>query len=329
MYGINHEFNIHLKNQKYIPVVWKISALQLDNKTLISGVLLKDTPFLYNEQISNFKNLQKVIKTYFIPVYANNKISINTDDQTIDTNTDQHGGFSVVTDYLFDGNLTIKTDDHAEPLVILQTYPVLFKITESPFDVISDIDDTILVSYTADFFKRIGTVIFTSPGKRKVIDFTQNLFQEFKKYDARVFYVSKSESNLFAMLTSFIEHNKLPKGKLILTPYLSFDQLFHSKKGINYKLDHIKFILNHTKTKKYVLIGDDSQKDMEIYSQIATEFPERILKIYIRQTKREILPYQKKMWQKLNSTSVPTKYFDDQSNIDLKNEFRQLKNALL
>ena len=318
-----------MKNQKYIPVVWKISALQLDNKTLISGVLLKDTPFLYNKQIGKFKNLQKVIKTYFIPVYANKKISINIDDHIIHTTTDHHGGFSVVTDYLFDGNLTIKTNDHTKPLVILQTYPVLFKNTESPFDVISDIDDTILVSYTADFIKRIGTVIITPPSKRKVIDFTQKLFQEFKKYDARVLYVSKSESNLFAMLTSFIEHNNLPKGKLILTPYLSISQLFYPKKGIHYKFDHIKFILNHTKTKKYILIGDDSQKDMEIYSQIATEFPERILKIYIRQTKRKILPYQKKMWQKLNSTSVPTKYFDDRSNIDLKNEFRQLKNTLL
>jgi len=313
-----------LKNQKYIPVVWKISALQLDNKTLISGVLLKDTPFLYNKHISKFKNLKKVIKTYFIPVYANKKISINTDDQTINTTTDQHGGFSVIVDFLINGNIKIKINNGAEPLVILQTYPILFKTTESPFDIISDIDDTILVSYTADFFKRIGTVIFTSPGKRKVIDFTQKLFKEFKKYDARVFYVSKSESNLFAMLTSFIEHNKLPKGKLILTPYLSISQQKKKKKGIHYKLDHIKFILDHTKTKKYVLIGDDSQKDMEVYSQIATEFPERILYIYIRQTKRKILPYQKKMWQKLNSTSVPTKYFDDRSKIDLKNEFRQL-----
>jgi phosphatidate phosphatase APP1 len=318
-----------LGNKKHIPVVWKISALQLDNKTLISGVLLKETPFLYNEQISNFKNLQKVVKTYFIPAYANKKISISADDQTIETTSDQHGSFSVVTDHLINGNLKVKIDNNAESLVIVQTYPILFKTTESPFDIISDIDDTILVSYTADFFKRIATILFTSPGKRKVIDFTQKLFQEIKKYDTRVFYVSKSESNLFAMLTSFIEHNKLPKGKLILTPYLSISQLFHPKKGVNYKLDNIKFILNNTKTKKYVLIGDDSQKDMEVYNQIATEFPERILKIYIRQTKRKILPYQKKMWQKLNSTTVPTKYFDDHSDINLKNEFRQLKNTLL
>ena len=302
-----------------IPVVWQISALHLNKRTLLSGVLLKGIPFAYDKQLSNFRNLLKVIKSYFIAAYANKEISITSNGKTINTSTDKNGGFSVVVDSLHNGELNVNIAGHEKPLKILQSYPIIFQNTESPFDVISDIDDTIIVSYTADFFKRIGTIAFTSPQKRKTIDFTQKLFEEFKKQDARVFYISKSERNLFAMLTSFIEHNNLPKGNLILTPYLKFSQLFHPKKGRDYKLKNIRFIIENSGNKAFVLIGDDSQRDMEIYTDIANEFPKRVLKIYIRQTKRKILPYQRRMWESLKSTAVPVVYFKADTNFKEQN----------
>ncbi len=168
--------------------------------------------------------------------------------------------------------------------------------------------------------------MLTTPNKRKNIDFTKELFKGFKKLDARVFYVSKSEYNLFGMLTSFIEYNKLPKGQLILTPYLKFSQLLNPKKNRNFKTNHIRFIIENLLTNGFVLIGDDSQRDMEIYLEIARKFPERILKIYIRQTKKKILFHQKQMWEKLKSTGIPVKYFKADSDVDVVKEMEQLKN---
>jgi len=66
---------------------------------------------------------------------------------------------------------------------------------------------------------------------------------------------------------------------------------------------------------------------MEVYSKIAQEFPERILKIYIRQTKRKVLPYQKRMWEKLKLTEIPILYFNDHTNLDFQDEFNQLANT--
>jgi phosphatidate phosphatase APP1 len=227
------------------------------------------------------------------------------------------------------GELKINISDSVNPLKILQVYPIVFQNTRSPFDVISDIDDTIVVSYTADFFKRIGTLALTAPNKRKTIDFTKKLFQEFEKQDARVFYVSKSESNLFGMISSFIEYNKLPKGQLFLTPYLKFSQLLNPKKKRNFKINHIRFIMENSITNSFVLLGDDSQRDMEIYLEIARKFPERILKIYIRQTKKKILLYQKRMWEKLKSTGIPAKYFNADSDVDVVKEMEQLINSII
>lgn len=207
---------------------------------------------------------------------------------------------------------------------IVQNYPVIFKKKESPFGVISDIDDTIIVSYSTSFIKRIKVLAFSLPQKRKVVNFTQNLLSEFQKHGTDFLYISKSESNLFALLTTFIKHNKLPVGNLILTHYLTFSQLLSPKKGLNYKLNKIYFILKNTGTKQFVLFGDDSQKDMEVYSEIAEEFPERILKIYIRQTKRKVLPYQKRMHERLLLTSIPIVYFNGHSKMDFQNEFNKL-----
>lgn len=36
---------------------------------------------------------------------------------------------------------------------------------------------------------------------------------------------------------------------------------------------------------EFILIGDDSQKDPEIYAEIAEKYPERVKEIYIRNVK--------------------------------------------
>ena len=308
-------------------VVWQISILHLNKRALLSGVLLKDKPFIYDKKISSFRNLLKVVKSYFIDVCKNREITITIGNKKINTQTDEHGGFSVDLDYIPKGEYKINFTGDKQTLEFLQTYPIVFKNTRGSFDVISDIDDTIIYSYTASFFKRIGTIAFTLPHKRKPIEFTQNLLEEFKKQDSRVFYISKSESNLFRLLSTFIEKNNLPRGPLFLTPYLKFSQLFKSKKH-NFKLDNIRFVLKNSGNKKFVLFGDDSQRDMEVYTIIVKEFRERILKVYIRQTQRKILPYQKLMWEKLELTEVPVNYFKANHELDIVNEFAQLKNSI-
>ncbi len=311
-----------------IPVVWQISICHLtNNRTLFRGVLLNKAPFKYDKKIGALRNLVKVIKSYFISVYANKDISITSNGETIKVTTDTHGSFQIIVEFQHNGALKIYAEGQNEPLKQLQSYPTTFHETNSAFDVISDIDDTIIVSYTADLFKRIGTLAFKTPHKRKVIEFTQKIFAEFKKLDARLFYVSKSESNLFGMLTAFIEHNNLPKGPLFLTPYLKLYQLVNPKKEVNFKIDRIRFLIKNTHNKKYVLFGDDSQGDIEIYTAIAMDFPQRILKIYIRQTKSKILLKQKRMMENLESTGVPINYFRSDDNLQVSNELTQLKNT--
>jgi len=319
-----------LTTSNIIPVVWQLSVSHLtDKRTLFKGVLLNDSPFNYDKKIGTLRNLGKVLKSYLISVYANKEILITSNGETLNTTTDNHGSFQFIGEFQHQGEINIFTKEQNKPLKHLQSYPIIFNETKGAFDVISDIDDTILVSYTADLFKRISTLAFKTPHQRKTIEFTQKMFSEFKKLDARIYYVSKSESNLFGMLTAFIELNKLPKGELFLTPYLKLHQLVNPKKDIDFKIKNIRLLIRNTGNKKFVLFGDDSQRDIEIYTTIAIEFPQRILKIYIRQTKPKILLKQKVMMKNLKATGVPIKYFNPEDHLQVSHELTLLKNITL
>lgn len=310
------------------PLVWQLSVLELDGKTLVSGVIVRSLPFAFDKQAGYFKNFVRSLSSYFLRLYTFQEILVELNTNKKKVKTDARGGFRIIFEQaLKSDKISIRTSQD-KPIDIVQSYPVFFKERAGDIDIISDVDDTIIASYTKSILKRIGSILFTPPEKRKPIGYTQQLFDVFEKKHSRVQYISKSESNLFAMLSTIIQHHKLPQGNLILTPYLKFRQLFDSKKGRDYKLNQINFILENTGEKKYILIGDDTQKDMEVYTKIVEEFPGRILKVYIRQTKFRVKPYQNLMLENLKATGIDYVYFDDDTALDAETEYETLLNKI-
>ena len=293
-----------------MPLIWQLSATHFGTKTLLHGVLVKGMPPLYTRQLGSIKNLFQLLGSYFVTLFDNEEIIIEANGKRIKATTDKNGAFSLELDFIVHDNVLIYTEGSNHQLDSVQQYPVIFPELEGPYEVISDIDDTVMVSYTADFFKRITTVAFKSPFKRKTISFTQDLFRALEKQKSRIFYVSKSESNLFGMISKFLDYHQLAKGDVFLTPYLKFSQLFSNKKGISLKEDRISFIISNS-SKKIILVGDDSQKDMEVYANMVPEFPDRISKIYIRQTKISRSKRQLKNWEDLKATGVDIVYFNN------------------
>jgi len=318
-----------LAKKIHTPIVWQLSVLQLDKKTLVSGVLLTRAPFAYDKRISNIRNFINVLKSYFIGVYAEKELFIVSKEHRISAKTNPYGGFSVVVDSLVDDIPEIILPGSTSPLRIIQNYPIIFPYSSHTIDVISDIDDTIIVSHSSNLFKRIKTLAFKAPHKRKSISSSSSLLNAFVKNGASVIYVSKSESNLFGLLAAYIDYNALPQGCLFLTSYLKIRQLFESKKGLDYKLDNIRFILENTYQKKYILIGDDSQKDIEVFLRVVEQFPERILKVYIRQTKNTLSQSQKQKWDQLSSLRVASLLYRNESENEVIKDVQQLLNTNL
>ncbi|WP_434036760.1 phosphatidate phosphatase App1 family protein [Formosa sp. 4Alg 33] len=310
--------------------VWELSVLQLaTDKVWYKGVVLKGNRDIQNKKGKAFQNAIRVICSYFTPVLSNQEICIHTKAGLIFTKTDTFGRFQAVSDKAYCEDLKITLSGSDEVLKLIQNYPVFFQEEQRTLDIISDIDDTILVSNTANIFQRIKTLLFLVPERRTVIEFTKNIFQAWEDVNPRLFYVSKSESNLFGLLTTFIKHNELPLGVLTLTPYLSFFQLIKGQKPIDFKLNAIRFLITQSRSKHYILVGDDTQKDMAIYTTLAKAYPELILKIYIRRTGKDISETQQKMWEELLATGTSASYFLPEHADSILKEIQTLKEELI
>ena len=101
-----------------------------------------------------------------------------------------------------------------------------------------------------------------------------------------MFYVSHSPWNLYRYLELFLRQNNFPKGPILLR---NLSNLL-KRKTQDEKPQKQKEILNLLKTYPnlpFILIGDSGEHDPDIYMEIAEEFPDRILAIYLRSVKHK------------------------------------------
>ncbi len=159
--------------------------------------------------------------------------------------------------------------------------------------VISDIDDTLLVSHSTRLIRKTALVLFRNAHTRKTIPYIKNWHSYIRDLNDTAhprdfFYVSNSEWNLYDFLIDFFKINELPKGVFFLQNLKKGfkDLISTGKANSNHKIMSIEFLLNFYPNKKFILVGDNGQKDMEIYHEIVTKFHERIKGVMIRK-----LPY--------------------------------------
>ncbi len=151
--------------------------------------------------------------------------------------------------------------------------------------VISDIDDTVLISHATKPLQKARHLLFRSILKRKEVLQASQLYQELHAHGNRFFYVSNSEMNLFYPLRVFLHHKSFPNGPIYLKPFKKLNQTFRRPSvelRISYKLERIRFLLSAFPQKQFLLIGDGGQSDFMIYHEIATKHPNQIAGVYIR-----------------------------------------------
>ncbi len=166
---------------------------------------------------------------------------------------------------------------------------VLLSRIENQFGVITDIDDTLLISHSTNFRKKLRLMLFKNAKTRMPFAGVASFYKALQAgsdgtYHNPFFYVSSSEWNLYDLLVDFCDHHGLPKGPFLLRDaQVKLGKIWKAGTGNHdHKLEKIRHILQLHEEKHFILIGDSGQRDAEIYSHIAQEFPERIKTIYIR-----------------------------------------------
>ncbi|MCE3260459.1 MAG: hypothetical protein K0S12_2100 [Bacteroidetes bacterium] len=157
------------------------------------------------------------------------------------------------------------------------------------YSFISDIDDTFLISHSSNLRKRLR-VLFTKnavtrePFKDVTLHYQLLSRAGVSSTEANpFFYVSSSEWNLYEYIRKFCHRYELPRGVFLLSQLKRFRDLLNTGQGKHAtKYIRIVRILKCYPHHKYILLGDNSQKDPEIYATVVKDFPEKIFAVYIR-----------------------------------------------
>lgn len=194
----------------------------------------------------------------------------------------------------------------------------LLKPHPSKFGIISDIDDTFLVSHSNNIFKKLYIMLFKNVNKRKAFEDVTLHYQALSSFGQTkgdtfnsFFYVSSSEWNLYDFIIEFTRIRSLPKAILKLKNIKTGigDFLFTGRGDHNHKFEKIKELIAFYPKLDYVLLGDDSQQDVFIYNKICKAFKPRIKAIYIRQTGRKKKSKVDEALQNIASLDIPVCYF--------------------
>ncbi len=164
---------------------------------------------------------------------------------------------------------------------------VLIPPATATYGVISDIDDTVVVSHAFNLLKMARMLFLNNARTRMpfpgVAAFYQALQRGASGHDLNpIFYVSSSAWNVYDLLVDFMQLNEIPSGPLLLTDYGANQSGFLFSGHSVHKMQAIRRILDTYPHLPFILIGDSGQRDPEIYQRVVEEYPGRILAIYIR-----------------------------------------------
>ena len=155
------------------------------------------------------------------------------------------------------------------------------------FGLISDLDDTVLVTEVNSTRRMLANTLLRNPLQREAVPGTAALYHRLAARNpdaaaAPIFYLSASPRQLHFAIETFLGHNGFPPGVLITKRVTNDDTSEPLLDQMAYKKAKIEEILARLPRVRFTLIGDDGERDPEIYDEIRKLHPERIEAIWIR-----------------------------------------------
>lgn len=164
------------------------------------------------------------------------------------------------------------------------TAHVLVPPRSASFGVISDLDDTVLQSQVATPIRAARLMLFENARTRLpfpgVAAFYRALVAGARGDEGNpIFYISSSPWNVHDVLAEFLDAQGIPLGPLLLRDW---DLGLSLVRNAGHKAALIREVFATYPWMSFILVGDTSQEDPEIYAEALREHPGRVLAIYIR-----------------------------------------------
>jgi phosphatidate phosphatase APP1 len=290
------------KNKRLIPYV----GYGKSNTIIIMGSVLYQTIERKSKhEDSIWVNAKQMLQLFLTKPTVNEEVTLLFNQQSKNIITDKNGYFKTTLHL----NSEIKAGWHSvyyflnkgRPNEIMVENKCIILDNSTPFGVISDIDDTIVVSHAYRFRKKIWTALSKNTVTRKPNKILAKFYNKLHQNKTPFFYVSSSERNLYEFWSHFMKTNNFPLGPLLLKElkYGITDLIFSGKGKHHHKYDKISQLLKFYPFLNFVLVGDNGQKDEQIYHRIVLDFPGRINSVFIvpskhkRMNKKIVADYKK------------------------------------
>lgn len=234
---------------------------------------------------SSLTNLKRTARRLINDEQAKLKVRVKLGSHVWQTKSDREGYFRIeaAAPRLIPGWYTIE----AESGSIRAQGKVLLAPPENSLALISDLDDTILISNVTNKSQLLSNTLLKNYAQRAAVSGAAEYYAQLARRNARpeaapIFYLSASPRQLHTGIQTFLDRNGFPPGVLItkkVTNDASGEPLLDQ---VRYKTAHIEQLLAEFPQMRFMLIGDDGEQDPEIYHDIHTRFPARIIDVFIR-----------------------------------------------
>jgi phosphatidate phosphatase APP1 len=216
-----------------------------------------------------------------LPV-TDERVVIDVGDRQHEVRTDRGGYIDAVVDASLEpGWRSLRLHRvGAEPVEA----PVRILAPDVRFAVVSDIDDTIMVTALPRPLLAAWNTFVLDEYARSPVPGMAVLYERLVTAhpDAPVFYLSTGAWNVAPALTRFLSRNLYPPGPLLLTDWgPTTDRWFRS--GQAHKRATLERLAGEFPGIRWLLIGDDGQHDQEIYGNFGASHPDNVAAVAIRQ----------------------------------------------
>ncbi len=305
------------------PIVQLYRGYANKQELIVMGHVLQRT-FQYDFQKKNFKNATSIINLFRIKTLSNFDVYLKFGAKEIRTRTlpDGYFKFCIPLEKEFQFGWMEYEVSIRHKNEINTCKGSFIRPHQGNLGIISDIDDTFLISHTRNIFKKIYILLFKNVNDRKVFKDVVAHYQALstagrnnKEERNAFFYISSSEWNLYRFIVKFTKIHQLPRAVILLKDIKSgiTDFFFSGRGSHNHKFDKIKHVLEFYPNLKYVLLGDDSQQDPFLYEHICKIFPVTVSAVYIRQTGKNKKRKVQNVLENLSALDVSICYFKESS----------------
>jgi phosphatidate phosphatase APP1 len=209
------------------------------------------------------------------------RVLVQIGDQIHETQSDRSGYIDCrVKGELAPGWATVRlSTDGAQPV----DAPIRVVDPAVKFGIISDIDDTVMVTALPRPFLAAWNTFVLDEHARNAVPGMAVLYERLSHANpgSPVFYLSTGAWNVAPTLSRFLSRHLYPAGPLLLTDWgPTTDRWFRS--GHEHKRNTLRRLAAEFPDMRWLLIGDDGQHDQEIYSEFVHAHPDNVAAVAIR-----------------------------------------------